>query len=859
MRHKLGALLLVLSAATVTACEDEPFVDGSTEWLLSQKGIHIDHIPANDTFREGVVLIAFATDIEYGDRVILRNSLAPGEVLQLNLHNTTTGEFIWDGVEFQLSDETVVQHLGGGAILGVSDGEAIACGRHWGQESCIPLVVGGGMLEQYFSSDTGASSSITLMSLDGVPAMNGNVPLLQVSGSYESQYTAMSPDGRFMADLVNLKLRSFSPSWEMDLPVPPEQGWEGWYTYNLYSNGGKATIVAWGMTKVYVAQVLSDGTKVCPMKPLAEVGDGGSVSLLSISPDGNQVLARVQQDGSAAPDVWLIELCGMKGKPFPTDVSWAETLSFSQDGTHIVAIGGSGTSEPGQDRAISIFSDQGGAWKETHQAVAPAAGQPDFSPDGTFALFDDGMTAAVLVLETGESVELPAGGRLTPWNTVHFWTPAATSVPLSGARTSGGEAYEYLPLLETAVPTRIYLPLGEPAPSGRAFSFASLFAPVAAVTPDEETFVGFRWVSVRPLSLDPPEQLEPADDPGAFLAVLAPLPNVPSNSLMAPHSGVELLDLGGDGSRWLSAGNEDVVSLDVSHNGLVFMVTYPFGYLVVSDTGMRRYSVLAIGVSGPVTASADGKRVAVWAPAGTVRVYDVNTGEELLSHPGATTVCLPPNSSDIYLADVNGQGLRRLADGTSQILYGGVDSPRPDHGVHYSWSDDCRRMAVSGGDWISLFEEGHDGQSTVDAQGADLATLSRDGKAMAFVGAHQETVDEYDGQLIEKVGMIDLYLARAPGWKPKRLVTWAAYAGGYSSGITYSFERPAVWPGGDMVAVPFSETAVSTSYGEYGVSQSVIRNSRLLFVDSDGGITNMGPMSADPKYLVEGTDVLRIR
>ncbi len=859
MRLALGMLLASLAAVALCSCGEEALPDGSTEQLVSAKGIHIDHIPRNDRFRESVILMAFAVDPEYDDKVLLRSSLAPGEALRLNLHNTVTGEFRWQDVEFSVSDESVVEHLGDGLILGVQDGEAIVCGRYWGKESCMPLAVGSGVMEQYFSSETGASSAFTLVSLDGVPAMNENAPLLQVSGSYKSQYVAVSPDGRFMADLVNLKLHCFQPSWQTDLPVPPEQGWEGWYNYSLQSNGDKVTAIARGMTRVFVAQMLSDGTKGCPMKPLADVGEGGSVSLHSISPDGNQALATVAQDGKTEPATWLIELCSMKGKPVGGDVPSGGKLSFSSDGRFIVAASAEESVSPGQELPLAVFSNDSGQWKKLYQISVPVAGEPEYSPDGSFAWFDDGSAALLLVLETGETTLLPSGGTLTPWNSLHYWLPGPSGGSGGGLQSIAEDAYEYVPLLETAVATRIYLPLGEPSPSGRAISFASLFSPIAAGWEGDDAFRGIDWVSTRPRSLDPPRQLEPASDPGAFLAVLAPLPNVPSDSLMAPHSGLELIDLGGGGSRWIPAGNEDVASFDISHNGLVFMVTSPYGYLLVSDPGMHRYSVLAMGVSGPVTASADGKRVGVWAPTGTLRVYEVNTGAELLNYPGATTVCLPPDSSDIYLADVNGEGIRLQEDGTSEHLYFGVDSPRPDHKVGYSWSDDCRRMVVSGGSWISLFEEGNDGQTPISADGADLATLSRDGKAVAFVGKHDETVDEFDGRLIEHVGMIDLYLARPPEWKPKRLVTWAASAGGYTSGASYSFERPAVWPNGDMVAVSFTETFVDTGWSNTGAWQNVIVNSRLLFVDSDGGITNMGPMSADSKHRVEGTDVLRIR
>jgi hypothetical protein len=110
------------------------------------------------------------------------------------------------------------------------------------------------------------------------------------------------------------------------------------------------------------------------------------------------------------------------------------------------------------------------------------------------------------------------------------------------------------------------------------------------------------------------------------------------------------------------------------------------------------------------------------------------------------------------------------------------------------------------------------------------------------------------------VKLIDLYVARAPDWEPERLVKYVAYQGGYSAGVTYSFGKPAVWPGGDMVATAFNEIFVSTEWSEYGQSQTTKVYGSLLLLDAvSGSVDNLGPLSSSPNFYVEGADVLRLR
>ncbi len=105
---------------------------------------------------------------------------------------------------------------------------------------------------------------------------------------------------------------------------------------------------------------------------------------------------------------------------------------------------------------------------------------------------------------------------------------------------------------------------------------------------------------------------------------------LPEDSSLDVRNLLQVRPLDGGTPTAILPGNQNVDAFDVARTGLIFIVTAPGGYLLVTDRLMRRSTILAIGVTGPVIAAADGSAVAARTPNGDFVAWNTATGEEIL-------------------------------------------------------------------------------------------------------------------------------------------------------------------------------------------------------------------------------------
>jgi len=791
---------------------------------------------------------------------------------------TTGFQVIEAGAEFESSNESIAR-IDGTSLVGVGDGEVSVCGKGEGYHACAAFVVQAAILNRFFSSENGASTAETMTAVDGMTAMSGGSAIFDVHATSSNYLTETSPDGKWVADLVNNKIMYVPNGKWFDLPAPIG-GPSPFQRMQLVPAQDAVYVLFISDMNVSVAMVNADGT-VSTAVPYAEAdGENDVIATAALSHDsiwaavvrGTQTAGKPTEEGhvrvqvvrgaeKTPEDLFTLPFTNFPyviGPLFSPDDRWL-AVGLTDAGPPVVP-----SPEAYQGTFLLYRIEGTGVERVACENLAPASLQ--FSPGSKFLYVEHPEGGLAYDLDGVTTVETPPGGRFTPWGTLHFAVAGQGYSAISS--TDVLDAFELEPATGAMLPTRYFTGMANVAPSGRAAGLASLFAPVGAYTEDEwETW---KWLSTTGTrSVEAPVLFEQADDPGAFLALALPVDAYPYAGGDGVQIGVEILPLGGGQSSIFTAGNQDVAGLDVSHNGLVFIVTSPWGHLVVSDTAMSRFAVIAVGMRAPVRASADGSMVAAAIPGGQTVVFETATGADVLRIGDAASVCVTQEDDvrKAYAVQRNSEIVRYDVDsGVAEEIVGHLDWVEADGDPEVAWADACLPMVATTGVQILLYDGATDGGRSLAPGGVTgingtPAGMARDGSAVVFSGTATETIETTGGLLEEQVKLTELYAARAPDWEPERLIRHLAYEGGYNSGVNYSFGPPQVWPDADFVAVPFIRIWVEQGWSsEWGAYSRTVEDRQLLLVDGEGGSAdNLGPMSFDPQYYGEGSGYLRLR